>query len=250
MAYIVLTANGQEIDRRELRGTLVIGRANDCDVAVHDILLSRRHCRIEPAGSAWRVVDLASRNGTRIGWERVEQRVLSDGDCLRVGRTVIRFSKDPYEAPPEGISKPRTVRPADPFEALHGTVAGFVYRDEDAETADDEPISPELAALAESGGQPASRQVSRAPSGTTILEPSLGTRRMQRPMPSPQPYPHAQARRLAYLQRLNDVSLHATPQPRTVAQMAAVQAGTDWKLVAMLLGACVITLAIAFVLKP
>ena len=51
MAYLILTANGEEFDRRELAegSGVIIGRAPDCDVSVPDIVLSRHHCRLEPA---------------------------------------------------------------------------------------------------------------------------------------------------------------------------------------------------------
>ena len=45
----------------------MVGRSPECDVAVRDLLLSRTHCRIEPAGHGWKVVDLNSRNGTGLG---------------------------------------------------------------------------------------------------------------------------------------------------------------------------------------
>src|SRR5688572_15943382 len=126
MAYIILTANGQEIDRRELTAPLTIGRAQDADVPVRDILLSRKHCRIEPAkGGQWMVVDLGSKNGTFVGSQPVARHALSDGDELRIGRVRVTFKDGPFEPAPPGTRRREFVRPADPTEALAGTVAGF-----------------------------------------------------------------------------------------------------------------------------
>lgn len=129
MAYIIVTANGEELERRALNGqALVIGRAADVDLPVRDVLMSRRHCRLEPTGTAWRIVDLESKNGTYIGWEKLSTRLLVDGDALRIGRTVVTYRAGPYEPPPPGtVHKQKLVRPADPFEALTGTVMGYVF---------------------------------------------------------------------------------------------------------------------------
>src|SRR5436190_283987 len=133
MAWIVVTANGDEIERRELSGPIVVGRSPECDLAVRDILLSRTHCRLEPVGQGWKVVDLNSKNGTRVGWQGVQAQMLHDGDHLRMGRTRILFQTGPFEAaPPRAEPRPdRLIRPADPHEALTGTVTDFVLLDDE-----------------------------------------------------------------------------------------------------------------------
>jgi hypothetical protein len=134
MAWIIITANGEELDRRELLDdALVVGRSPECDIAVRDILLSRTHCRLEPTRHGWKVVDLNSKNGTRVGWQGIKTHVLRDGDYLRMGRTRISYHTTPFEPAPAG-SAPRSnriVRPADPHEALTGTVTDFVLLDEE-----------------------------------------------------------------------------------------------------------------------
>jgi predicted component of type VI protein secretion system len=134
MPWIIISANGEELERRELSpgSPIVIGRSPECDVVVRDILLSRTHCRLEPAGGAWRVVDLGSKNGTRVGWQSVKSHLLRDGDHLRTGRTRIDYRAGPFEPPPcEPRRADRLVRPADPHEALSGTVTDFVLIDEE-----------------------------------------------------------------------------------------------------------------------
>src|SRR5437899_2303385 len=134
MPYIILTANGEELDRRDLTRPLTVGRAVECDVRIHDILMSRRHCRIEPDKGKWRVVDLGSRNGTHFNWTRVDDgHVLLDGDALRIGRTTLRFYSGPFV--PSRV-KPRMgklVRPANPHEALMGTISDFVLVERDGD---------------------------------------------------------------------------------------------------------------------
>lgn len=127
MAYLIIYHKDQEVARHELTDAATLGRSPDCELSVHDILLSRRHCRIEPEGQDWVILDLGSKNGTRIGGDPVFRRTLVDGDVIRMGKTAVRFRTGPFV--PSSSPKPSEFkRPADPFEALAGTVTDFVYR--------------------------------------------------------------------------------------------------------------------------
>jgi hypothetical protein len=126
MAYVIFTANGDEVDRRELTAAVTIGRAQDADIPVRDILLSRKHCRLEPSGDNWVVTDLGSKNGTYLGYRQITRHQLKDGDELRLGRTRMTFKAGAFEPAPAGTKRRDIVRPADPTEALAGTVAGFL----------------------------------------------------------------------------------------------------------------------------
>jgi hypothetical protein len=127
MAYLIFTANGEEYDRRELRGPTVIGRAPDCQITIHDIILSRHHCRIEPGkGDDWIVIDLHSKNGTYLLGKKIERHTLIDGEELLIGRTRVTFKSASF-VPGVKPPRPRGVpRPTDPSEALAGTVSGMV----------------------------------------------------------------------------------------------------------------------------
>src|SRR5450432_1276419 len=121
MAYLILADHDGEFDRRELLGPVVIGRALDCDICIHDILLSRHHCRIEPFDDRWIISDLASRNGTRVGAETISRHMLSDGEVIRAGKIQIYFKADIFVQPPTEPARSDT-RPADPIDASAGTV--------------------------------------------------------------------------------------------------------------------------------
>lgn len=134
MAFVVILFRGEELTRRELTGPFVIGRAPECDVSVRDILLSRRHCRIEPGpdGAGWYIEDLGSKNGTRIGGEAVTRIKLRDAMGIRLGKTHVKFYAGAFRPGSSGLNrangKPNRPRPADPFEALSGTVEAFEYK--------------------------------------------------------------------------------------------------------------------------
>lgn len=131
MAFVLVLFRGEEVCRRELTGPTVVGRSPDCDISVRDIILSRHHCRFVPVeGAGWAVEDLGSKNGTRIGGETVQYAVLHDGTSIRIGKTQVKFyaghlSGGPPKRKPSASANRR--RPADPFEAMSGTVADFEF---------------------------------------------------------------------------------------------------------------------------
>lgn len=130
MPYLIITDKQHELDRHDLTGPAVVGRSPDCDVVVRDVLLSRHHCRIEPQGRNWVVVDLGSKNGTFIEGKKIEQQTLNDADVIRGGRTRIIFKAGKFiPPPPEVIQRKAARRPLDPIEALSGTMVGFEFTD-------------------------------------------------------------------------------------------------------------------------
>jgi predicted component of type VI protein secretion system len=125
MPFIAVKSDRQEIDHRELSRSAVVGRAPDCDIQIRDILLSRHHCRLEETDFGWQITDLKSKNGTILnGQKLIEPVYLKDNDVVRVGRCSIVFHAGALEA---GMKhRPAApLRPADPSEALAGTLAGF-----------------------------------------------------------------------------------------------------------------------------
>ncbi len=64
---------------------LSIGRAPDNDVVLEIEKVSRHHARLERQRDAFLLRDLKSTNGTYIAGERIEMRLLKDGDVFRIG---------------------------------------------------------------------------------------------------------------------------------------------------------------------
>ncbi len=71
--------------------TISIGRLPECDIAVSDPNVSRRHAEVRRQGNDFVVVDLGSTNGTKVNGAGVQERRLVDGDDITVGGTHIRF---------------------------------------------------------------------------------------------------------------------------------------------------------------
>jgi hypothetical protein len=65
---------------------------DSADIVLSDATVSRVHAMLERVGSAWLVRDVGSRNGTRLGGERlIGQSRLRHGDELILGRTRLVF---------------------------------------------------------------------------------------------------------------------------------------------------------------
>jgi diguanylate cyclase (GGDEF)-like protein len=70
---------------------IILGRAADCEVRIHDHSVSRRHARIQPGADGYYAVDLQSTNGTYVNDVPASMYKLKDGDYLRVGNCIYRF---------------------------------------------------------------------------------------------------------------------------------------------------------------
>ncbi|MDE0959299.1 MAG: FHA domain-containing protein [Planctomycetota bacterium] len=72
---------------------LLIGRAAEAHLSLHDCRASRLHCRIEDDCGAVAIIDLSSLNGTHVDGSQVQRAVLRAGDTILIGRTSIRCLK-------------------------------------------------------------------------------------------------------------------------------------------------------------
>lgn len=71
--------------------SFVFGRGESCDVIIDEKSASRRHAAIIEKAEGWYVSDLNSTNGTWVNDERVKERQLKSGDCIRVGRWTFKY---------------------------------------------------------------------------------------------------------------------------------------------------------------
>lgn len=70
---------------------ICIGRMPECDIALSDPNVSRKHAEVRRQGTGFVVADLGSTNGTRVNGAVVKERVLNNGDDITVGATKLRF---------------------------------------------------------------------------------------------------------------------------------------------------------------
>ncbi|MGD0706320.1 MAG: DUF1707 and FHA domain-containing protein [Trebonia sp.] len=73
-----------------------IGRDANCDLAIADMTVSRRHATLERTQDGWLLTDLESTNGTRVNGWRVHGRVkVTSGDLVSFGNA--EYSLSPVE---------------------------------------------------------------------------------------------------------------------------------------------------------
>jgi Nif-specific regulatory protein len=77
---------------------VTIGRSEENDLRISSRFVSQQHCRIESDDEvSFRLVDLASQNGTLLNEESISSARLKPADCIRVGPVRIWFQKAPAE---------------------------------------------------------------------------------------------------------------------------------------------------------
>jgi pSer/pThr/pTyr-binding forkhead associated (FHA) protein len=86
--------NGKEQKFKIEKRKITIGRGPNVDLIIKDQMASRLHCAIEYKSGIWRIHDLNSRNGTYLNGNTVKSSVLTTGDRIAVGNTVINFDRD------------------------------------------------------------------------------------------------------------------------------------------------------------
>ena len=76
-----------------------LGRAPECDLVLDHASVSRRHAELAHTGDHWRVRDLGSKNGVRIGGARVMEGRVASGQWFSVGDVFCEFEEvDPQQA--------------------------------------------------------------------------------------------------------------------------------------------------------
>jgi len=72
-------------ERWVIRGPMVIGRGEDCEIVIPDRKISRHHARVQPASGGILLEDLNSKNGTHYNGHPLKGSVtLADGDLIQI----------------------------------------------------------------------------------------------------------------------------------------------------------------------
>ncbi|MCD6451826.1 MAG: GAF domain-containing protein [Acidobacteria bacterium] len=74
-----------------------LGRSGENDIVLHDVGISRFHAKIIIEGEKARIVDLMSRNGTKVNGTIISETELRDGDQIHLGRFPLNFLKLPTD---------------------------------------------------------------------------------------------------------------------------------------------------------
>jgi DNA segregation ATPase FtsK/SpoIIIE, S-DNA-T family len=105
-AWLTVVAGAGSGDRLPLRqGTLVLGRAADCDLRLDSPTVSERHALLHVDATV-QVEDANSSNGTWVDGHPVGRPVIVEvGDTIRVGAVVLRLDGPDLDDMPTGIDR-------------------------------------------------------------------------------------------------------------------------------------------------
>lgn len=91
-AYILLVKEGNPLSYFSLvKDSISIGRSQDSYIPVDDENVSRLHCVIERNNSIFTISDNESKNGMTVNGEKMQSRILCDGDIMRIGSYELIF---------------------------------------------------------------------------------------------------------------------------------------------------------------
>ncbi len=76
----------------ETPGAIKIGRANDNDIVIPEVLASRHHATLIPTPGGTEIHDNRSINGTFVNGARVDSALLNDGDVVTIGNIDLVFA--------------------------------------------------------------------------------------------------------------------------------------------------------------
>ena len=89
-------------------GAVKIGRADDNDIVIPEVLASRHHATLIPSPGGTEIRDNRSINGTFVNGTRVESAILRDGDVVTIGNIDLVFANGALSRREESLLETRT----------------------------------------------------------------------------------------------------------------------------------------------
>ena len=113
--FIITDGSGQQRTFELTDHITVVGRSSETPIHIEDKQCSRRHCHFERTDYGFKLVDLESRNGTRVNDKVVNQALLRPGDRVTIGKHTLTFEDTTFKEPPAEVAArfaPPTSAPA------------------------------------------------------------------------------------------------------------------------------------------
>lgn len=79
---------------------ILLGRHSSADIQIKDSSVSRYHAVMTVTGGTWYITDLHAKTGTFVNEQKIQQKKLAVGDCIRLGNTHLYLTERPF--PEEG----------------------------------------------------------------------------------------------------------------------------------------------------
>ncbi len=82
--------NGQKYTYQQYGVRHLIGRDPECNIEITETGASRRHAMVVHDSSKWWLLDLDSKNGTKLNNKKTKASLLESGDVIKIGKSVIK----------------------------------------------------------------------------------------------------------------------------------------------------------------
>ena len=93
--YVLVYSDGGETRTFALpQGGARLGRSSECELVLASNRISRQHARITTGPDGAELIDLGSKNGTKVNGRRVDHAPLHHGDRIELGDMALRFLDD------------------------------------------------------------------------------------------------------------------------------------------------------------
>ncbi len=95
LGYLRILSGDRRGEKFPVRDGLLFGRDQRCDICIADASVSRNHFKINVKGEVVEIVDLESKNGTKVNGRLVSRAILNSGDRIEIGETVLIYEGVP-----------------------------------------------------------------------------------------------------------------------------------------------------------
>lgn len=118
MARLIVNDGSSSRNVELVEAITVAGRSADNKIHIDDRQASRRHFQIEKTEFGFKLVDLESRNGTKVNDKVVNQALLRPGDRITIGKHTLTFEDPNFQGgapePSRPVPPPPSARPVPP----------------------------------------------------------------------------------------------------------------------------------------
>ena len=101
---VLLLSDGREQEFLLTKSNVILGRGTTNDIVLPDGKVSRAHARLEYGDDGFALTDLGSANGFSVNGQQVRRAVLTPGDVISLGDSILRFEVDTPQIEPDTVT--------------------------------------------------------------------------------------------------------------------------------------------------
>ncbi len=98
MASLTVTLGAEIVCKKQLQdGPVKIGRSNDSDIALNNLLVSRQHARLYRERGIWFIEDTSGKNGLFVNGKQCKNCPLHNQDTIEIAKYLLTFQQSREE---------------------------------------------------------------------------------------------------------------------------------------------------------